>query len=123
MILAHYSLGFADHHQLLPEDCRDILNRGLFNSGVYTIYVNGNSSRPRQVYCDQDTADGGWMVKLSTSSVCPPYVDHHLCIILFLLLLNRFTKMILNADDFIPGHLTRQPGHKFFSSCYISLLL
>jgi len=51
-----------EHHQLLPEDCGDLLNRGVLSNGVYTIYVNGNRSQPRQVYCDMEHADGGWMV-------------------------------------------------------------
>ena len=43
-----------------PTDCKDALNRGFNQSGVYTIQPD--SLPPFDVYCDMDTNGGGWTV-------------------------------------------------------------
>ncbi|KAL6490209.1 hypothetical protein MHYP_G00005540 [Metynnis hypsauchen] len=45
-----------------PMDCTQIMKNGKMESGVYTIYVANNRSRPLQVYCDMTTDNGGWIV-------------------------------------------------------------
>ncbi|KAM9349393.1 tenascin-N [Symphorus nematophorus] len=45
-----------------PMDCVQILKNGNKNSGVYTIYINNDHSKPLEVYCDMDTDGGGWLV-------------------------------------------------------------
>ncbi|XP_068197073.1 tenascin-N [Antennarius striatus] len=45
-----------------PMDCLQIMKNGNKKSGVYTIYINNDLSRPIEVYCDMDTDGGGWLV-------------------------------------------------------------
>ncbi|NWZ22053.1 TENN protein, partial [Asarcornis scutulata] len=45
-----------------PADCSQIQQNGDAPSGTYTIYLNGDSSRPMQVHCDMTTDGGGWIV-------------------------------------------------------------
>ena len=41
-------------------DCREFYDEGYTNSGVY--FINMNGLKCVQVFCDQDTAPGGWTV-------------------------------------------------------------
>ncbi|NXN65145.1 TENN protein, partial [Himantopus himantopus] len=45
-----------------PADCSQTQQNGNASSGMYTIYLNGDGSRPIQVYCDMITDGGGWIV-------------------------------------------------------------
>ncbi|XP_057584968.1 tenascin-N isoform X2 [Hippopotamus amphibius kiboko] len=45
-----------------PSDCSQVQQNSNVASGLYTIYLNGDTSRPLQVYCDMDTDGGGWIV-------------------------------------------------------------
>ncbi|KAM4688840.1 angiopoietin-1 [Discoglossus pictus] len=40
-------------------DCADLYHAGFNKSGVYTVYIN-NVSEPKKVYCNMETAGGGW---------------------------------------------------------------
>uniref|UniRef100_A0A8W4F990 Tenascin-N n=1 Tax=Sus scrofa TaxID=9823 RepID=A0A8W4F990_PIG len=45
-----------------PSDCSQVQQNSNVASGLYTIYLHGDASRPLQVYCDMDTDGGGWIV-------------------------------------------------------------
>lgn len=46
-------------------DCTQIKKNGNVASGIYTIYVNSDRTKPMEVYCDMDTDGGGWVVRWS----------------------------------------------------------
>ncbi|XP_041697988.1 tenascin-N isoform X3 [Coregonus clupeaformis] len=45
-----------------PMDCSQIKKNGNMASGIYTIYINSDRTKPMEVYCDMDTDGGGWVV-------------------------------------------------------------
>ncbi|XP_061549960.1 tenascin-N isoform X1 [Phycodurus eques] len=45
-----------------PMDCLQIMKNGIKKSGIYTIYINNDNSKPIEAYCDMDTDGGGWLV-------------------------------------------------------------
>ncbi|XP_077415908.1 tenascin-N [Vanacampus margaritifer] len=45
-----------------PADCLQIMKNGIKKSGVHTIYINNDGSKPTEIYCDMDTDGGGWLV-------------------------------------------------------------
>uniref|UniRef100_A0A3Q3AT58 Tenascin N n=1 Tax=Kryptolebias marmoratus TaxID=37003 RepID=A0A3Q3AT58_KRYMA len=45
-----------------PMDCIQIMKNGNKNSGIYTIYINNDRSKPIEAFCDMDTDGGGWLV-------------------------------------------------------------
>ncbi|XP_061835373.2 tenascin-N [Nerophis lumbriciformis] len=45
-----------------PMDCLQIMKNGNKRSGVYTVYVNNERSKPIEAYCDMDSYGGGWLV-------------------------------------------------------------
>ncbi|KAM4552537.1 tenascin-N [Odontesthes bonariensis] len=45
-----------------PMDCVQIMKNGNKKSGVYTIYINNDRSKPIEVYCDMETDGGGWLM-------------------------------------------------------------
>ena len=44
-----------------PKDCEDVLKAGNGQSGIYTVKPP-NEQTGIQVYCDMDSAGGGWLV-------------------------------------------------------------
>jgi hypothetical protein len=56
-----------------PRDCSAVLKQGQTKSGVYRIYPFSTGCRSVRVYCDMETAGGGWTVRsLSFSSSLSP---------------------------------------------------
>ncbi|XP_069367977.1 tenascin-N isoform X2 [Paralichthys olivaceus] len=45
-----------------PMDCVQIMKNGNKKSGIYTIYINNDRSKPIEVLCDMDTDGGGWLM-------------------------------------------------------------
>jgi len=45
-----------------PMDCVQIMKNGNKKSGIYTVYINNNRSKPIEVNCDMDTDGGGWLM-------------------------------------------------------------
>uniref|UniRef100_A0A8C2ZVQ4 Tenascin N n=1 Tax=Cyclopterus lumpus TaxID=8103 RepID=A0A8C2ZVQ4_CYCLU len=45
-----------------PMDCIQIMKNGNKKSGVYTVYINNDRSKPIEAYCDMETDGGGWLV-------------------------------------------------------------
>ncbi|XP_056397185.1 tenascin isoform X2 [Hyla sarda] len=46
----------------LPRDCSQAILNGESESGMYTIYANGDQSQPMEVFCDMEVDGGGWIV-------------------------------------------------------------
>ncbi len=49
------------------------MKNGNKKSGIYTIYINNNRSKPIEVYCDMDTDGGGWLVRIIAQLHRPNY--------------------------------------------------
>ncbi len=47
-----------------PMDCVQILKNGYTKSGIYTVYINNDRSKPIEAFCDMDTDGGGWLVRI-----------------------------------------------------------
>ncbi|TMS09738.1 Tenascin-N [Larimichthys crocea] len=45
-----------------PMDCFQMMKNGFKTSGIYTVYINNDRSKPIEVYCDMETDGGGWLV-------------------------------------------------------------
>lgn len=48
------------YHPMMLKDCLDWYENGHTQSGVYNVLISGKYAIP--VYCDMDTAGGGWIV-------------------------------------------------------------
>ena len=55
----YFSFNFA---AILPKDCGDIQQQGSRYSGLYTVYPKNLPMQGLEVFCDLDTAGGGWLV-------------------------------------------------------------
>ena len=56
-----------DDPRAKPKDCFQLRSSGLKSSGVYTIYPD---QFRMDVYCDMETAEGGWTVGRTATSGC-----------------------------------------------------
>ncbi|KAG8014152.1 Tenascin-N [Nibea albiflora] len=45
-----------------PMDCFQMMKNGFKTSGIYTVYINNDRSKPIEVYCDMETDGGGWLM-------------------------------------------------------------
>ena len=60
----------------VPRDCLDVQLSGRRSSGMYSVYITGNSA-PTRVYCDMETSGGGWLVSYNYESYQPSlHCDH-----------------------------------------------
>ena len=41
------------------------MKNGNKKSGIYTVYINNDRSKPIEVFCDMDTDGGGWLVQIT----------------------------------------------------------
>lgn len=51
-----------------PQDCAQHLMNGDTQSGVYSLYINGDQGSSVPVFCDMTTDGGGWIVSLVKES-------------------------------------------------------
>ena len=93
----------------LPRNCQDVLERGHTQNGVYTIQVFDNhyGVKPQlvDVYCDQETDGGGWLVSdwiLVCNSWTLIYSDvaNKIAVNLFVHTLQVFQRRINGSVDF-----------------------
>uniref|UniRef100_A0A3P8SGG9 Tenascin N n=1 Tax=Amphiprion percula TaxID=161767 RepID=A0A3P8SGG9_AMPPE len=63
-----------------PMDCVQIMKNGNKKSGVYTIYIANDRSKPAEVFCDMDTDGGGWLVRMIFKLKIISYLLHILCL-------------------------------------------
>lgn len=49
-------------------NCADLRRRGVTKSGIYYILIKGTTYWFMKVYCDMETADGGWTVSCESRS-------------------------------------------------------
>ncbi|XP_033993048.1 tenascin-N [Trematomus bernacchii] len=45
-----------------PVDCTQVMKNGNKKSGIYTLYLNNDRSKPFEGFCDMETDGGGWLV-------------------------------------------------------------
>ncbi|XP_063742857.1 tenascin-N isoform X2 [Eleginops maclovinus] len=45
-----------------PVDCIQIMRNGNTRSGIYTLYLNNDHSKPFEAFCDMETDGGGWLM-------------------------------------------------------------
>mmetsp|Transcript_5107 Transcript_5107/g.11114 ORF Transcript_5107/g.11114 Transcript_5107/m.11114 type:complete len:366 (+) Transcript_5107:232-1329(+) len=55
----------------LPASCKDVFDEGGTTDSVYTVYPSGAAESGVDVYCDQTTDGGGWMLILAYSGTKP----------------------------------------------------
>lgn len=52
-----------------PMDCFQMMKNGFKKSGIYTVYINNDRSKPIEVYCDMETDGGGWLVWITEQNM------------------------------------------------------